>query len=48
MDIDERTFDFLDAIIARDMEKAMRIALDIEQGEQLDMFGVLDNEILTS
>lgn len=42
MGIDERTFEFLDAIIHKDMELAYKIALDIEQGEQISLFEVMD------
>lgn len=38
MGIDERTFEFLDAIIHKDMKRAYKIALDIEQGEQISLF----------
>lgn len=30
-------FDFIDAVIAKDYEKAERIALEYEQGEQIAM-----------
>lgn len=36
--IDERTFEFIDAIIHKDMARAYKIALDIEQGEQISLF----------
>ena len=42
MDIDERTFEFLDAIIRKDYQLAVKIALDIEQGEQISLFEVMD------
>lgn len=39
----EQTFRFLDAVIAGDMKKALRIALEIEQGEQIQMSFLCDN-----
>lgn len=36
--IDERTFEFIDAIIRKDSKQAERIALDFEQGEQISLF----------
>lgn len=33
----ELTFNFIDAIIKKDYEKAERIALEYEQGEQIAM-----------
>lgn len=42
MAIDERTFDFLDAIIRRDYKTAERIAMDIEQGEQISLFAYME------
>ena len=42
MDIDSRVFDFLDAIIAGDMDTAYKVALDINQGEQLNLFEVIE------
>jgi hypothetical protein len=36
--IDDRTFDFIDAVIHKDYKTATSIALDIEQGEQISMF----------
>lgn len=44
MPIDERTFEFLDAVLAKDWDKAKRIALDLEQGEQMDLFGEIGGE----
>jgi hypothetical protein len=35
--IDDRTFDFIDAVIHKDYKTATSIALDIEQGEQISL-----------
>ena len=44
MQVDERIFQFLDAVIAKDWDKAKRIALDLEQGEQMDLFGEIGGD----
>lgn len=46
MNIDERYFQFIDAVIAKDWEKANRIALDLEQGEQMDVFQMIGGNAL--
>ena len=38
MSLDERIFQFLDAVLVKDWDKAKRIALDLEQGEQMNLF----------
>ena len=47
MSVDERIFQFLDAVLAKDWGKAKRIALDLEQGEQIDLFGEIAGECRT-
>lgn len=37
--INELEFAFIDAVIAGDMELALKIAYDIEQGEQISFLG---------
>lgn len=44
MSVDERIFQFLDAVLAKDWDKAKRIALDLEQGEQMDLFGEIGGD----
>lgn len=44
MQVDERTFQFLDAVLAKDWDKAKRIALDLEQGEQMNLFGEIGGD----
>lgn len=39
----EMSLDFIDALIKKDYELAEQIALEYEQGSQLDLFGELQN-----
>lgn len=44
MPVDERIFQFLYAVLEKDWDKAKRIALDLEQGEQMDLFGEIGGD----